>query len=572
MHKQNKRQFETRIGCLQFVLNACIFLLLGYLFLTQVFDIRGYKDRAKYQRTLTPFVLRGGIVDRNGIKLASDDTSFNLYAHPQYYDNSPSELAQTLSPLLNMPEGELEKKLSSTDSVILLKKGIDRKTADKIKELRLRELSFEVKNKRVYPQGSLASHVLGFYNPDADMAGGVEYVAGDYLKYIDKSIRYEKTPNGDIIYNLSLDPEDVSTPAVGKTLQLTIDSAIQHICEKYLTQMIQKTNALRGAVIVMEPKTGDILAFAVYPNYDPNNYSKYSLLEMKNWALTDVYPPGSTFKIITVACAFLTNKITKNEKIMDTGKMKVGWWEILNYDYYDKGAPGLIDLVYLFQHSSNIASIKVAQKMSSEEFYDALQLFGYGQRTGIDLPGESTGLLSKPSMWDTAMHASMGYGYGSSVTAIQMAAAVNAIANDGVWITPHVIKYSDDSAKEKVIKRRIMTEEQAHDLRDILVKSIDLSASKMDDYQIAAKTGTSRRPNDNGVGYSNKVYASMIGFLPASNPKVTIYVVIDSAQKGAVWGSTVAAPVFRDVATEIIRILNLNPDKENPNPLKKSKN
>ncbi|MCD8024127.1 MAG: penicillin-binding protein 2 [Candidatus Gastranaerophilales bacterium] len=563
LNNPKQKQFEIRVGCLQFVFNFCVVLLLIYLFLNQVFDIRGYKDRAKFQRTSAPFVLRGEIVDRNGVKLASDDTSFNVYSHPKYYDNSPEKLADMLQPYLGISHNELVQKFSKDESVILIKKGIDRKTADKVKALGLREISLEVKNKRVYPQGSLASHILGYYNADADMAGGVEYVAGNYLKYIDKSIKYEKMPNGDIIYNLSIDPADVSAPVMGKTLKLTIDSPIQHICEKYLYGMVQKTNALRGAIIVLSPKTGEILALAAYPYYNPNNYAKHSLIEMKNWALTDVYPPGSTFKIITVASAMLNSKINKNTKIMDTGKMKIGWWEISNYDYRERGAPGLIDLVYLFQHSSNIGSIKIAQMMSAQEFYDALQLFGFGQRTGIDLPGESTGLLPEPSSWDAATHASMGYGYGSSVTAIQMISAVNAIANGGVWVMPHVIKYSDEEAEQKVIQRRIMTEEQASQMRDLLVASIEAghSLGKMDDYYVAAKTGTSRRPNDNGVGYSNKLYTSMIGFLPASDPKVTIYVVIDSPQGGGLWGSTVAGPVFKDVATEIVRILNINPDK-----------
>ncbi len=563
MDKGVQKKFETRIGCLQFIFNCFIILLLIYLFLTQVFDIRGYRDRAKFQRASSPFVLRGEIVDRNGVKLASDDTSFNVYAHPQYYDSEPAELAEKLYPYLGGNKQALISKLSGSDAVILLKKGLPRKTADKIKNLKLREISLEVKNKRVYPQGSLASHILGYYNPDADMAAGIEYVAGNYLKYIDKSIKYEKMPNGDIIYNLSIDPKDVTSPVMGKTLKLTIDSPIQHICEKYLYQMIRKTNALRGAVIVMEPKTGEILALAAYPYYNPNNYAKYSLLEMKNWALTDVYPPGSTFKIITVASAMLNNKINKNTKIMDTGKMKIGWWEISNYDYRERGAPGLIDLVYLFQHSSNIASVKVAQMMSSTEFYDALQLFGFGERTGIDLPGESTGLLPKASTWDIATHASMGYGYGASVTAIQMVSAVNAIANGGVWVTPHVIKYSEAEAEQKIIQRRIMTEQQAAEMRDLLVASVEAgkSLAKMDDYYVAAKTGTSRRPNDNGVGYSNKLYTSMVGFLPATDPKVTIYVVIDSPQGGGLWGSTVAGPVFHDIVLELVRILNINPDK-----------
>ena len=527
-------------------------------------DVRHYRDRAKKQRASKLFVLRGEILDRNGYKLASDNTSFNLYAHPMYYDHQPQELAQILSPLVNIPVSSLTKTLSKDDSVILIKKSLDRKTAEAIKAKRLRELSLEVKNKRVYPQGSLASHVLGYYNADADVAGGIEYIAKDYLEYFDKNITYEKTPSGDIIYNFNTNPEDIAAPIKGKTLTLTIDSAVQHICEKYLNKTVQKTKALRGAVIVLDPKTGEVLALAAYPYYDPNNYQKYTMNDMKNWAITDVYPPGSTFKVITVACAMINGKINKNSRILDTGKMKIGWWEIQNYDYYKNKNPGLIDLVYLFEHSSNVASAKVAQMMSSQEFYDTLKTFNFGESTGIDLPGESSGILPVPKSWDVATHGAMGYGYGASVTAIQMASAVAAIANNGVWITPHVIKYSQDELPQKVIKRRVMSEDSAKDLTNILVKSVEngKNLAKMDEYYIAAKTGTSRRPLDNEAGYSNKLYTSMVGYLPASDPKVLVYVVVDSPGGEAIWGSTVAAPIFKDITTELVKILNLNPDKK----------
>ena len=569
LEKDKYRDFDKRIGCLQFCFLAFIVLFLLYLFLLQIFDIRHYKERAKIQRSSKIFVLRGEILDRNGFKLAVDETSFDLYAHQKYYDYTPEELADKLFPYVGGDKASLSRLLARPDSVILVKKGLTRKNADAIRALRLREISLEVKNKRAYPQGSLAAHVLGYYNSDADVAAGIEYIAKDYLEYVDKSIKYEKTPNGDLIYNLSTKPEDVTAPIKGKTLTLTIDSAVQHICEKYLYKAIRKTYATRGAVIVMDPHTGEILAMAVYPYYDPNNYGKYSLLEMKNWAITDVYPPGSTFKIITVASACINGKIDKNTKILDTGKIKIGWWEIQNHDYVDGKAPGLIDLVYLFQHSSNVASVKVAQKMDDQEFYDTLEMFNFGQKTGVDMPAESAGILPKPKNWDTATHGSMGYGYGTSVTAIQMAAAVSAIANGGEWITPHIIKYSKKDAEEKIIRRRIMTPEMSRDLTDILVESIDRSKSiaKMKDFRLAAKTGTSRRPKDTGVGYTNKMYTSMVGYLPASDPKILIYIVIDSA-KGDVWGSTVAAPIFKDISSELAKIMNLTPDRTKPLDIK----
>ncbi len=565
MEKDKYRDFDKRIGCLQFCFLAFIVLFLIYLFLLQIFDIRHYREKAKSQRASKIFVLRGEILDRNGFKLAVDETSFDVYAHKKYYDYTPNELADKLYPYIGGDKAVLVQKLSSNEGVTLLKKSIPRKSAEAIRALKLREISLEVKNKRAYPQGSLASHVLGYYNSDADVAAGIEYIAKGYLEYIDKNITHEKTPNGDLIYNLSTNPEDVTAPIKGKTLTLTIDSAVQHICEKYLYSSMQKTHAIRGAVIVMDPNNGEILALAAYPYYDPNNYNKYSLLEMKNWALTDVYPPGSTFKIITVASAFINGKINKDTQILDTGKIKIGWWEIQNHDYINGKAPGLIDLVYLFQHSSNVASVKVAQKMDDQEFYDTLEMFNFGQKTGVDLPAESAGILPKPKNWDAATHGSMGYGYGTSVTAIQMAAAVSAIANGGEWITPHVIKYDKKEAEEKIIRRRIMTPEMSKDLTDILVESIDRSKSiaRMKDFRLAAKTGTSRRPKDNGVGYTNKMYTSMVGYLPASDPKILIYIVIDSA-KGDVWGSTVAAPIFKDIATELAKIMNLTPDRKVP--------
>ena len=565
MKEKVNKNFDRRIGCLQSVFYITCFLLVVYLFLLQVCDIRHCKNKAKSQRTSKMYVLRGEIVDRYGFKLAADKTTFILYAHPDYYDHTPAELAEILSPYVKIPVRELTKKLAQTNKkIITIKKDLDRKTVREIKKKGLRELSYEVKNKRVYPQGTLASHILGFYNPNADTAGGIEYKAKDYLEYVDKTITYEKSPNGDIIYNISVNPADVSAPAKGKTLTLTIDSAVQHVCEKYLLKAIQKFHAPRAAAIVMDPKTGEILALAVAPNYDPNEFGKYTMQEMKNWAITDVYPPGSTFKVITVACAMINGKVNKNTRILDTGKMKIGWWEIKNYDYDRNKNPGLIDLVYLFEHSSNVASVKVAQMMTPQEFYDTLKTFNFGEATGIDLPGESSGILPAPKNWDVATHGAMGYGYGASVTAIQMASAVAAIANNGVWITPHVIKYSPEILPQKVIERRVMSEQSAKDLTWTLVESMERgrSIAKMDEYYIAAKTGTSRRPLDNGAGYSNKLYTSMVGYLPASDPRVLVYVVVDSPSGEAIWGSTVAAPIFKDITTELVKIMNLNPDKK----------
>jgi len=560
------KRFRTFDKCLviwQVVFALFAIALIIYLFLIQVVDVKNYRLKAKRQRSSRNFIMRGDIFDRNGIKLASDRIYYDVYAHPADYDSSPEELARMLAPYLKISTATLAEKLSRKDTVITLKKDIDRPTAQAIRKLGLREISLGKKNTRIYPQGTLASHILGYYNFDADIASGVELTAKDQLEHVEKNVQTERTPDGNIIYNFSTDPVATAAPLKGKSLTLTIDTAIQHICEQELYKTIMKKQALRGTVIVMNPKNGEILAYAIYPYYDPNNYKAASQLQIKNWTLTDVFPPGSTFKAITVASSMALGKINPNTKIYDTGKIKVGWWDIKNYDYSKHPFPGWINLVYLFEHSSNVGAVKVAQSMSSLEFHSMLKKFGIGSRTGIDLPGESQGLLSSWKTWDTSTHASMGYGYGASVTAIQMASAVSALANNGVRVTPHVIKYSEEEALTKIYRTQVMTAENARNITKLLTASINNSKSpiKMANYNVAAKTGTSKKPNENASGYSNKLYTSIVGYLPASNPQVVIYVLVDSASGGDVWGSTVAAPIFKEVAAQTARIMNMKPDK-----------
>lgn len=561
--KKKFKEFDKRLRIWQILSFIFCCLLIFYLFLVQIVDVKHYRNKAKRQRSAKGFIMRGSILDRNGIKLASDQTSYNVYAHKEYFDHTPAELAQILAPYLHMNVSTLTKIISKPQSIILLKKDIDRVNAEKIQGLELREISLDKKNERVYPQGDMAAHVLGFYNQDADTASGVEYVAKDKLEKVEKEINFEKTPSGDIIYDVMTDPATTTSPLMGETITLTIDSAIQHTCETELLKVIKKKNALRGSVLVMNPKNGEILAYAVYPKYNPNNYQHANATQLKNWSLTDIYPPGSTFKILTIASALENAKINANSKIYDTGKIKIGGWEIENYDYKKKPFPGWINLYYLLEHSSNVGSVKIALSMTAYEFYSILSKFGIGSKTGIDLPAESSGLLPNYKSWDKSRQATMGYGYGASVTAIQMASAVSAIANHGIKVTPHVMKYTQEEAEAKIKKVQVMTPQNAHILTGLLAQSIEHSKSpvKMDNYTVAAKTGTSKKTKENGLGYTNKLYTSVIGYFPASDPQVLIYVVIDSPAGYDVWGSTVAAPVFKEVAMQTARIMNITPDK-----------
>ncbi len=281
--KEKIKLVEKRVGCAHLILLLFFIIAIGYLFALQILDIRHYKVKAQNQRLSKSFIMRGQIRDRNGLRLATAQTSYNLYAHREYFDHTPEELADILSPVLGMDKKTLLADINKGHTVILLKKDVDRQKADEIKKLGLRELSLDKKNERVYPQEELAAHIIGYYNPDADTASGVELTAKDKLENVGDKVEVQRTPRGDIIYDTETDPVLASTPQVGETVTLTIDSAIQHVCEKELLNVIHQKKAARGAVIVMNPKNGEILGYAVYPTYKPNNYKKVSATNLKNW-------------------------------------------------------------------------------------------------------------------------------------------------------------------------------------------------------------------------------------------------------------------------------------------------
>ena len=560
------RSFDKLLALLQIFFIGFAFLLAIYLFFIQIVDLGKYRVKAINQRVSRNFVLRGDIFDRNGIKLATDKIYMDIYAHPNNYDSTPEELSKKLSPILDIPYNKLLTILKKPGPVITIKKDIDKATAKEVSKLQLREISMGKKSTRTYPQGNLAAHILGYYNFDADIANGVEYTAKDKLEHVEHAVRYQRTRDGKIIYDFLTDPVATTINPKGEDVTLTIDAAIQHVCEKELQKMIKEKEALRGTAIVMNPKNGEILAYAVYPTYDPNNFKKASALQMKNWSLTDVFPPGSTFKPITVASAMELGKINEHTKVLDTGKTTIGKWQIKNYDYDKNPNPGMISLEYLFEHSSNIGSINVAKTMTSKEFYDMLKKFGFGQKSGIDLPGESAGLLPAWHKWDKGIHATMSYGYGTSVSAMQMVSAMSALANNGVRVTPHIIKYSPQEAEQKIQSVQVVSPETAQAVTKLLAESVNngKSAIKMAKYNVAAKTGTSNKPKEGGSGYTGFSYTSTIGYLPASDPQILIYVCVDSAKVGPVWGNTVAGPVFYEIAEQTARILNLKQDKTTP--------
>jgi cell division protein FtsI/penicillin-binding protein 2 len=558
-------KINTRISILQGLITLAFILLTGWLFGLQILDLSGYKAKGTAMRSTGSLTLRGNIVDRNGIKLATDELTYEVYAHPRMYSTKrpPEVLAEILYPFLEMPKDELLTKLKSKKmNIITLKKEVNRQSAEKIRKLGLREISIGTINRRFYPQGNIASHIIGFYSYLSDNSIGIENIAGGKLGINADSAGAEKVQrmaNGDIIFDFNTDIQNITKRQKGEDITLTIDASVQYICEKELAKTIKETKAERGTVIVEDVTNGEILAYASYPNFDPNKFWEASMIDMKNWSLTDIYPPGSTFKIITVATAIDLGVLNEYSKVPDTGRMIIDKYKIENHDYKDHPNPGMITLDYLFEHSSNVASANIALMLDKEDYYNKLYEFGFGQKTGIDLTAESVGLLPKPKSWYKSRQASMGYGYGASVTAIQMISAISAIANNGVRTTPHVIKYSAEELPNHVQTRQVISPETARAVTRLLAKSIANGNTplNLDKYTTCAKTGTSRKQVTSG----KDVYASAIGYFPASAPKVAIYVVIDSPKTGVDYGGTIASPLFRRIATEVGTLLNIPSDK-----------
>ena len=565
MEKDLNEKINKRITILQGFITGAFILLVCWLFGVQVLDFSGYKAKGIAMRSADRLTLRGNILDRNGIKLATDELTYEVYAHPRMYSSKrpPEVLAELLYPFLEMPKDELLARLKSKKiNIITLKKEVNRQSAEKIRKLGLREISIGTINRRFYPQGNIASHIVGFYSYLSDNSIGIENIAGGKLGDINlnETDKVQKKANGDIIFDFNTDVLNITKRQKGEDITLTLDTSVQYICEKELAKTIKETKAERGTVIVEDVTNGEILAYASYPDFNPNKFWEASQIDMKNWSLTDIYPPGSTFKIITVATALDLGVLNEYSKVPDSGRMIIDKYKIENHDYKDHPNPGMITLDYLFEHSSNVASANIALMLDKEDYYKKLYEFGFGQKTGIDLTAESVGLLPKPKYWYKSRQASMGYGYGASVTAMQMISAVSAIANNGVRTTPHVIKYPPEELPNHVQTRQVISPETARAVTKLLAKSIANGNTplNLDKYTTCAKTGTSRKQVTSG----KDVYASAIGYFPATAPKVAIYVVIDSPKTGVDYGGTIASPLFRRIATEVGTLLNIPSDKE----------
>ena len=564
--KDKREWIRVRISII-----AAIFLVgFGIIFL-RAFQLQIVKKehlekraRLQYLKTIRINSKRGVIYDRNLKELAVSVEVPSIYAQPQRI-KEPREVAGRLAKLLAVDRHSILKNIGSSKRFVWVKRQVlltDEKK-EEIRRLTSSGIGMIKESRRFYPKGELAANLIGFAGIDSEGLEGVELYYDRYLKGSSMLIRTEKDATGRTLLF-----EDISARAEGMDVVLTIDGTIQYIVEKALKRAVEKAEAKAGVAIVMDPYTGEILAMANVPSFDPNNFTRYSPSYWRNRAITDAFEPGSIMKTFLLAAVLEEGLAERN----DIFYCENGRYAVANTVFHDTKKYGWLSLKNIIKYSSNIGAIKLAERLGKERFYRYLKAFGFGDKTGVELPGEATGLVRSPQRWSAITLDTMAFGQGLSTTAIQLVNAVSAIANGGFLMKPLIVKYIRNHEGQivkrfdPVVVRRVISEETARKVTNILISVTEkggtgeLAALGMGSIKVAGKTGTAQKPDLEKGGYADGKYiASFLGFVPARKPHLAIIIAIDEPKKGFS-GGEVAAPVFREVAKQALLYLGVFPE------------
>ena len=554
------------------LLVGLLFLLAGRLAWVQIVDGRIWSERAREQlqesRSLkTP---RGAIYDRKGKELAISHMAKSLYADPREVKD-PDKLAKQLSQLLNLNENLLRDRLKMKGAFIWLKRTLEpdeyQRVSEAIARDKIRGLGFLEESRRVYPNDFLAAHILGFVGTDDKGLTGIEMAMDDSIRGQTHKQILDTDSKGIPIFKSIF---AFQKPKSGQSIYLTIDNAIQFAVEQALDNALARTGAQAATMIVMNPKTGEILAMASRPAFNPNSFFRFPENIWRNRAIASIYEPGSTFKSVVAAAAIQEKVVTANEMLNDTGAIDVGGRVIQNWDGGSYGRMPFSDFV---KYSINTGFAEVAKRMGGARMLKYSEAFGFGKATGIELPGEEDGILISLKAMQPADVATMGIGQAVAVTPLQMITAVSALANEGKLLKPHIIKEIRDSDGLLVsysapqLVRQVVSPEVANEMVGLMEKVLTEGGGKrarVEGFRFAGKTGTAERLRDNGAGYDPGRYiASFVGIGPVEDIQLAGMVVIDSP-KGLYYGGEIAAPVFAEAMTQVVRILGLRPSQALP--------
>lgn len=513
---------------------------------------------------------RGTIYDRGGRELAISRLTKSLYVNTTEINQDHNTLAESLAPLLGMDQGELKKILDSQARFMWIKRTIEpevaQKVAEIIKEQDIKGLGFVEESKRYYPNDMLAAHILGFVGTDDVGLDGVEMTLDKTIKGKLSEMAMETDSHGIPIFKSIF--AFVPHKQV-KSVYLTIDSTIQFIVEQSLDKAMATTKAQAATAIVLNPRTGEILAMANRPGYNPNKFASYSSEEWKNRAVSSIYEPGSTFKTIVAAAGLQQGVVTPDEAFVDNGYIEVSGRRINNWtsDPY-----GTVSFLTILKESINTGFVQVGMRLGAAKLTDYVRSFGFGKATGVELPGEEDGILFDPKEMRDSDIATMSIGQSIAVTPLQLVRAVAAIANDGVLLKPHIIKQVQtedgtvESAYATEVVRQVISSDTAHTLAGMMEKEVSEGGghkASVNGYRFAGKTGTAEKLNPDGGYMANHYISSFIGFGPVEDPEIAVLIIIDDPT-GMYYGGQIAAPVFSEIAAQIMRHLNIPPKTNLP--------
>lgn len=546
-----------------------VFLLLalglggiaGKLFILQIQQGRHLTERAtrQYQRLLPIVSRRGTIYDRAGRELAVSLRVSSAFAQPAAIED-PAATAAALAPILRQPANELQGRLTSDKPFVWLQRRLESSQATAISDLGLRGVGLTPESRRYYPRQERAAHILGMVGVDDHGLEGLEHEYDDLLGGRPQYVEAEQDALGRIIFR-----QEGATPAPPIfDLTLTIDEVLQYIAERELQRAVERSRARAGTAIVMDPWTGEILALANQPTFDPNDYRKYSPAARRDRATTDYFEPGSMFKVILAAGALEEGVVRPDDQFYgENGAIEVSGTTIRDHEKY-----GWISVRQILAQSSNVGAIKIGQKLGKSLYYHYISSFGFGTLTGVDLPGETPGLVHRPKGWSALSLSVMSLGQEISVTPVQIATAVSAVANGGNLLRPYVVRRvaaQDGSAVREVgpvVIRQVISPRTSQLLMGMLRGVVEEGTGKeaaLPDYAVAGKTGTAQKIDPATGRYSHrKVVASFVGVVPAEAPRLVILVVIDEPETLR-WGASIAAPAFREIARDAMKYLRVPP-------------
>jgi len=552
--------YRSRRIVAAFVLMLGFAIVLFRLFTLQVLQAAELTVKAERQhrKAVTVEGERGAIYDRRGKVLAINVEVPSVFGVPASLDD-PSAVARDLGRILHVRVDEIEKKLKQERSFVWIARKLDPEQGRRLEGMPLEGIGIVMEGRRFYPKGPLMSHVLGFAGMDGQGLEGIERRYDPYLRGEKQMVVLQRDALGRTVFPKGLNEQG---PAAGHSVTLTIDEVIQYIAEKELEEAVAASGAKGGIVIVMEPRTGAILAMALAPRFDPNAVRAISADRWRNRVLTDVYEPGSTMKVFVAAAAL-------EEKVMTPGTLVFGEYgrlAVANTVIHDHDKSGWMTFAQVLQRSSNIGMVKTALTLGDNRVHRYLRAFGFGERTEIDLPGETPGLVKEPRDWGRRSLASIAIGQEIGVTPLQLITAVSVIANGGWLMKPYVVSEIRDGGGQVVfqavpqVRRRPISPETAQALTGILEGAVVRgtgSRSAIPSYRVAGKTGTAQKVDPETGVYSPTLFVgSFAGYVPADDPRLAILVVIDEPQAES-WGGVVAAPVFRRVAEQALPYLGV---------------